>query len=64
MTTEQILAEIYKNHCEDEIFCELSRQMIQDKKDMKHTIADQKATLRIIGKVTKDQTVKNILAED
>ena len=48
MTTEQILAEIYKNHC----------------KDMEHTIADQKATLRIISKVTKDQTVKNILVED
>ena len=64
MTVEQILMEIYKNDCVDEVFLALSKRMIADKENMEKTIAENSATLRLIGKVTKDKTVKDILADD
>jgi hypothetical protein len=63
MTIEQILTEIYKNGYTDEIFLALSRRVINEKEKMNKQIAEDKATLRIISKITEDKTIKEILEE-
>ena len=63
MTVEQILTEIYKSNCTDEVFLALSKRVISEKEELNKQIAENNATLRLIGKVTKDKTVKEILEE-
>ena len=64
MTTAEILNEIYDNNLQDEVFSILSVNLLAEKnravRDNKHN----EATLRLIGKITKDKTILNILAED
>ena len=63
MTVEQILTEIYKNGCVDEVFLALSKRVISEKESLTKQVAENNATLRLIGKITKDKTVKDILEE-
>lgn len=63
MTVEQILTEIYKSDCTDEVFLVLSKRVISEKESLNKQIAENNATLRLIGKITKDKTVKEILEE-
>lgn len=63
MTVEQILTEIFKSGCIDEVFLELSKRVITQKKEMDKQIAEKSATLRLIGKITKDKTIKEILED-
>lgn len=63
MTTEQILTEIYKSGCADEVFLALSKRVIDEKESLIKQVAENNATLRLIGKITKDKTVKEILEE-
>ena len=63
MTVEQILAEIYRSGCADEVFLALSKRVISEKEELNKQIAENNATLRLIGKITKDKTVKEILEE-
>lgn len=63
MTVEQILTEIYRSGCTDEIFLALSKRVISEKEKLNKQITENNATLRLIGKVTKDKTVKRILEE-
>lgn len=63
MTVEQILTEIYKSGCADEVFLALSKHVISEKEKLNKQIAENNATLRLIGKITKDKTVKEILKE-
>ena len=63
MTVEQILNEIYRSGCTDEVFLELSKCVINEKEKLNKQIAENNATLRLIGKVAKDKTVKEILEE-
>lgn len=63
MTVEQILNEIYKSGCADEVFLVLSKRVISEKEELNLQIAENNATLRLIGKITKDRTVKAILEE-
>lgn len=63
MTVEQILTEIYKSGCADEVFLALSKQVISEKEELNKKVAENNATLRLIGKITKDKTVKEILEE-
>ena len=63
MTVEQILTEIYKSDCADEVFLALSKYVISEKEKLNKQIAENSATLRLIGKITKDKTVKEILEE-
>jgi len=61
MTVEQILTEIYRSGCADEVFLALSKYVISEKEGLNKQIAENNATLRLIGKITKDKTVKDIL---
>ena len=63
MTVEQILTEIYRNDCVDEVFLALSKRVISEKERLNKQIAENNATLILIGKITKDKTVKEILEE-
>lgn len=63
MTVEQILTEIYRSGCADMVFLALSKHIISEKEELNKQIAENNATLRLIGKVTKDMTVKEILEE-
>lgn len=63
MTVEQILTEIYRSDCADEVFLALSKRVISEKEELNKQIAENNATLRLIGKITKDKTVKEILKE-
>lgn len=63
MTAEQILTEIYKSGCTDEVFLALSKRVISEKESLNKQIAENNATLRVIGKITKDKIVKEILEE-
>ena len=63
MTVEQILTEIYRSDCADEVFLALSKRVISEKEELNKKIAENNATLRLIGKITKDKTVKEILEE-
>ena len=63
MTVEQILTEIYRSGCADEVFLALSKHVISEKEKLNKQIAENNATLRLIGKITKDKTVKEILEE-
>lgn len=63
MTVEQILTEIYKSDCADEVFLALSKRVICEKENLNKKVAENNATLRLIGKITKDKTVKEILEE-
>lgn len=63
MKVEQILTEIYRSGCVDEVFLALSKHVISEKEELNKQIAENNATLRLIGKITKDKTVKEILEE-
>jgi hypothetical protein len=63
MTIEQILTEIYRSGCADEVFLALSKRVISEKEKLNKQIAENNATLRLIGKITKDKTVKEIFEE-
>jgi len=63
MTVDQILTEIYRSGCADEVFLELSKRVISEKEELNKQIAENNATLKLIGKITKDNTVKKILEE-
>jgi len=63
MTVEQILTEIYRSGCADEVFLALSKRVISEKELLNKKIAENNATLRLIGKITKDKTAKEILEE-
>lgn len=63
MTVEQILTEIYRSGCADEVFLALSKRVISEKETLNKQVAENNATLRLIGKITKDKTVKEILEE-
>ena len=63
MTVDQILTEIYRSDCADEVFLALSKRVISEKELLNKKIAENNATLRLIGKITKDKTVKEILEE-
>ena len=63
MTVEQILTEIYRSDCTDEVFLALSKRVISEKEKLNKQISENTATIRLIGKITKDKTVKEILEE-
>lgn len=63
MTLAEILNEIYDNNLQDEIFSILSSNLLAEKNRAVMDNRHSKATLRLIGKVTKDKTVKEILEE-
>ncbi len=63
MTVEQILTEIYKSGCADDVFLVLAKRVISEKEKLNKQIAESNATLRLIGKITNDKTVKEILEE-
>lgn len=63
MTVEQILTEIYRSDCADEVFLALAKRVISEKESLNKQIAENNSTLRLIGKITKDKTVKEILEE-
>lgn len=63
MTVEQILTEIYRSSCADKVFLVLAKRVISEKEELNKQIAESNATLRLIGKITKDKTVKEILEE-
>lgn len=63
MTTAEILNEIYDNNLQDEILSILSVNLLAEKNRLVIDNRHNKATLRLIGKVTKDKTVKEILEE-
>ena len=62
LTPSQILEEIFKSGCVEEIFLELSRCLISDRKDMQKELSEKDSTLRLIGKISKDKTVLDILS--
>ena len=64
MTTAEILNEIYDNNLQDEVFSILALNLLAEKNRAVMDNRRNKATLRLIGKVTKDKTVLNILEED
>lgn len=63
MTLAEILNEIYDNNLQDEVFSILASNLLAEKKRAVIDNRHNKATLRLIGKVTKDKTVKEILEE-
>lgn len=63
MTLAEILNEIYSNNLQDEVFSILSSNLLAEKNRAVMDNRHNKATLRLIGKVTKDKTVKEILEE-
>ena len=63
MTVAEILNEIYDNNLQDEVFSILSSNLLAEKNRAVMDNRHNKATLRLIGKVTKDKTVKEILEE-
>lgn len=63
MTLAEILNEIYNNNLQDEIFSILSSNLLAEKNRAIMDNRHNKATLRLIGKVTKDKTVKDILED-
>lgn len=64
MTVTQIMQEIKSARLEDEILQWLVLDRIDTLAQKSEALAEAKATLRLIGKVTKDKTVKTILTED
>lgn len=63
MTLAEILNEIYSNNLQDEVFSILSSNLLAEKNRAVMDNRHNKATLKLIGKVTKDKTVKEILEE-
>lgn len=64
MTVTQIMQEIKSARLEDEILQWLVQDRINALAQKSEALAEAKATLRLIGKVTKDKTVQTILTED
>ena len=64
MTVTEILREIKSARAEDEVLRWLVLDRIEALSQKSEELAEVKATLRLIGKITKDKTVKNILTED
>lgn len=64
MTVTQIMQEIKSARLEDEILQWLVQDRIDTLAQKSEALAEAKATLRLIGKVTKDKTVQTILTED
>ena len=46
MTVEQILTEIYRSSCADEVFLALSKHIISEKEELNKQIVENNATLR------------------
>lgn len=64
MTVTQILYEIRSAGVENEILQLLVQSRIDTLEQKSKALAEAKATLRLISKVTKDKTVQTILTED
>ena len=64
MTVTEILREIKSAKAEDEVLQWLVLDRIETLSQKSEELAEAKATLRLIGKITKDKTIKNILTED
>lgn len=62
LTPSQIIEEICKSGCVEEIFLELSRCLISDRKDMQKELSEKDSTLKLIGKISKDKAVLDILS--
>lgn len=63
MTKEEIIVYIIFNELEDEVYEALHKYREHKFKNMEHKLAESESTLRLIGKVTKDKTVKDILLD-
>ena len=63
MTKEEIITYIISNRLEDEVYEALHRYREHKFKNMEHKLAESESTLKLIGKITKDKTVKDILSD-
>lgn len=63
MTREEIIGHIVSSGLEEEVYEILRNYREQKFKNMESKIAESEATLRLISKITKDRTVKDILAD-
>lgn len=63
MTLVEILNEIYKNNFQDEVFTILAANLINEKNKAISNDRENRSTLKLISKITKDKTVLNILAD-
>ena len=64
MTVTEILKEIKSAEAEDEVLQRLVLDRIETLSQRSEELAEAKSTLRLIGKITKDKTIKDILTED
>lgn len=64
MSVLQIMQDIKDERVEDEILQLLVADRVETLSEKSEALAEARATLRLIGKVTKDKTVQTILRED
>ena len=62
-TLNEVLNCILKNNMVDEVYEQLRIIKEDEIKKLKEREIDQRATLNLIRKITKDKNVKNILSE-
>jgi NTP pyrophosphatase (non-canonical NTP hydrolase) len=63
MTTVEIINHILANGLVEEVYEILRQHREKEFEDVKHELSEHRATLRLIGKVTEDKTVKDILSD-
>ena len=61
--TYEIVTEIVVNGLVNEVYEILRQYREKEFEDVKHELSEHRATLKLIGKVTKDKTVKDILSD-
>ena len=64
MTTAEIINHILANGLVEEVYENLRQYREKEFEDIKKELSEQRATLRLIDKVTKDKTVKDILSDE
>lgn len=64
MTVTEILKEIKSAGAEDAVLKQLVLDRIETLSQKSEELAEAKSTLRLIGKIAKDKTIKDILTED
>ena len=64
MTLTEILTEIKSARLENEVLQWLVLDRLETLSQKSEKLAEAKATLRLIGKITKDKTVKTILSDE
>lgn len=64
MTAIEIVNKIYDNNLQDEVFSILSVRLLEEKNRASADNLHHKAILKLINKITKDKTVKEILEDE